>query len=81
MATSIDGFLIKPRYTTTQAADFLGCASSTVKKSRVTGQLFGSPAPKFMKLNRRVVYTHADLEAWLDQFHTHRNTAEYGGAA
>jgi len=65
----------KPRYSTGQAAAFIGCAPSTLKISRVTGTLLGSKAPPYRKLGRKVVYDRDALQAWLEQFGTRTNTA------
>lgn len=64
-----------PRFTTHQAARFIGCAPSTLKISRVTGTLLGRRAPAYRKLGRKVVYDRDVLQAWLEQFGTRTNTA------
>ena len=53
---------------TKQASEFLGLATSTLEKDRITGRL-GIP---FLKLGRRVAYDLRDLEAWIDR---HRRTS------
>ena len=75
------GFIAKPRYTTVEAADFIGCASNTLRMSRVSGVLLGVQAPPFRKFGRKVIYDHSELEGWLGQFETHTSTAQYGSAA
>lgn len=47
------------------AAAFLGTTPSTLRKSRVTGMLWGSPTPQFLKYGRVVRYRVSDLERWL----------------
>jgi len=66
----------KPRYTTQEAAIFLGCSPFTLKVSRTTGQLLGHGAPAYRKLGKRkVVHDIETLQAWLDQFGTRTSTA------
>lgn len=64
------------RFSTRDAAAFLGCAPTTLKISRINGVLFGREAPKYRKLGRRVVYDRTELAAWLEQFDVLRHTAE-----
>ncbi|BBN60267.1 helix-turn-helix domain-containing protein [Hydrogenovibrio marinus] len=59
---AFDGFL-----TSKEAAEFLGCAEITLRAARVSGVLFGLPAPAFKKLGRRVYYSIEELEAWVLQ--------------
>lgn len=47
------------------AADLLGTTPATLRKSRVTGSLWGLPTPVFYKFGRRVCYRTEDLERWL----------------
>jgi hypothetical protein len=54
--------------TSQQAADVLGCAESTLRKSRVTGRLFSVPAPPHRKLGKKVVYDPAALLDWIDRY-------------
>ena len=63
-------------YTTKSSAKFLDCAEQTLKQSRVTGKLFGVPAPKFIKLGNSVRYKRETLQAWCDQFTEVSNTGE-----
>ncbi len=60
---------------THQAAAEVGCAEYTLRVSRVTGTLFGKPAPKYRKLGRKVVYYREDLLAFLEQFDKQSNTS------
>jgi len=46
---------------TLAAARYVGLAKSTLDKLRTTS----SDGPRFLKLGRRVVYSVADLDAWL----------------
>ena len=64
-----------PRLDTHSSAAYLGCSSYTLKRSRITGNLLGSPAPAFRKLGRKVVYDVTTLQAWLEQFEPKPNTA------
>jgi hypothetical protein len=59
-----------------KAAEFIGCAVQTLKQSRVTGQLFGLPAPRFVKLGRSVRYKQSTLQNWCNQFSERRNTGD-----
>jgi hypothetical protein len=66
----------KERLSTKEAADFFGCAESTLKISRVTGLLLGSPAPTYYKIGRKVSYSRTTCQGWLDQFSPQKSTAE-----
>lgn len=66
---------IPARLNTSQAAQFLGCAPSTLKGSRVTGKLLGRSAPEYIKYSRKVVYEQPTLQIWLEQFGTRSSTA------
>ncbi len=47
---------------TEEAARWLGLSGRTLEKHRCTGK-----GPSFRKLGGRVVYTVADLQAWIDE--------------
>jgi len=47
-----------------------------LKKSRCTGELWGYPAPKFIKAKRKVLYRKSDLDAFLEQLPKFQNNAE-----
>lgn len=47
-----------------QAADYLGFRPATLRQSRWSGLLAGSPAPCHLTFGRSVRYQQADLEAW-----------------
>jgi excisionase family DNA binding protein len=53
-----------------EAAKFLGLATSTLAKLRLSGH-----GPVYCKLGRRVVYRREDLEAWLES-RAVRNTSD-----
>ena len=55
---------------TRQAAEQLGMSRRTLEKWRVEGN-----GPPFLKLGRRVLYSVADLEAWI-RSHRRRSTSE-----
>jgi predicted DNA-binding transcriptional regulator AlpA len=59
-----------PTLTPDAAAEFLGLASSTLAKMRLSGN-----GPVYCKLGRRVVYRMEDLEAWLES-RVVRNTSD-----
>ena len=63
------------RLNETQAAAFLGFQPSTIRKSRSTGLLAGVPAPRYLKLGKRVLYQVSVLNDWLGQFPEIQNTA------
>ena len=51
-----------PKLSVREAAAFLGLSKSTMDKLRCTGG-----GPVYLRLGRRVLYNHADLEAWAQQ--------------
>jgi len=51
-----------------------------LKKARHTGQLWGYPAPKFIKAKRKVLYRKSELDAFLAQIPTFQNNAQVGEA-
>jgi hypothetical protein len=51
-------------------------SSDGLKKSRSTGNLWGYPAPRFIKAKRKVLYRKTDLDAFLAQIPTFGNNAE-----
>ncbi len=59
-----------------KAAKILDCAPSTLRKSRVTGVLFGKPAPPYVKRGRKVDYNVPTLHKFNAQFHEQENTAQ-----
>lgn len=67
---------LPPKLDTYYAAEYIGCAPSTLKISRVTGRLLGHPAPKYIKYARKVVYDQDALKSWVENFGTRNNTAE-----
>jgi hypothetical protein len=48
------------RLRTPAAAEYLGCAESTLEKKRVSGD-----GPPFIRLGRIIVYDSRDLDVWL----------------
>ena len=66
----------KPRLSTKEAAEFIGCSPTTLIISRVQGRetLFGKPAPAYRKIGRKVVYDLVVLEEWLEQFEPQNKT-------
>jgi hypothetical protein len=62
-----------PEYlNTTEAADLLRVAVSTLAKMRCIG--LGGPA--YIKVGRKVLYERAELASWLDA-RRHRSTSDY----
>jgi len=45
-----------------RAAEFLGCSTSWLAKTRIKGG-----GPKYVKLGRKVLYPYAELEAWIQK--------------
>ncbi len=58
------------------AAEILGVAPSTLKQSRHTGQLFGRPAPPFLRCGRNIRYKFSALASFSDQFAEYQNTSQ-----
>ena len=57
-----------------KAALILGCSTNTLKQSRVTGVLFGKPAPLYEKHGRKVLYREDRLQEFNKQFLEQSNT-------
>lgn len=64
-----------PNLNTKDAATFLSVQPSTLEQWRWNGR-----GPKFVKLNRSVVYRMADLEAFLEARVFHSTTEAQAGA-
>ena len=62
-----------PNATTQQAAEFLSLSAQSLKQSRVSGELCGVQAPKFLKMGRTVRYKKETLIQWLEQFDEQSN--------
>ena len=60
------------RYSTPEAANYVGAARTTLEKWRITGQ-----GPIFIKVGRLVRYARSDLDAWLEK-RRRRSTADSG---
>ncbi|MCE8040783.1 hypothetical protein HOP60_01275 [Halomonas daqingensis] len=56
--------------------DLIPAQPTTARKARVTGNLFGRPAPRFVKRGRSVRYRLKDVLEWLAGGQTYANTAE-----
>jgi hypothetical protein len=61
---------LTPLMTVKEAADYLRLGVSTLNKLRVTGT-----GPKYFKMHRRITYTAADLDAYIEKHRT-RSTAQ-----
>ncbi|WP_043159323.1 helix-turn-helix domain-containing protein [Bradyrhizobium sp. Ai1a-2] len=57
------------RLDTKQAAEYVGCAKSTLDIMRVRGG-----GPRYIKIGRKVLYNSTDLDKWLEQ-HTFTSTS------
>jgi hypothetical protein len=66
---------MKKRINTKEAADYLGCAATTLKISRSTGTLLGHLAPAYRKIGRTVLYDISALNEWVEQFPPVLNTS------
>jgi hypothetical protein len=64
-----------PPLNTEQAAELIGCAPYTLKRSRCDGELFARPAPVFRKMGRKVVYDADVIRQWIAAFPVKPNTA------
>ena len=53
-----------PRMDDKTASAYLGTTPATLRKSRVTGTLWGFPTPEYLKLGRKVLYERKVLDAW-----------------
>ena len=62
------------RYTTHDAASFLGFTPGTLNTSRCTGKLAGISPPAFFKIGSKVFYGGKTLREWRDQFIEHVKT-------
>lgn len=63
-----------------QAAASIGTTAATLRKSRVTGELWGCPTPQYVKFGRTVRYRSDDLARWKRE-HGKVCTSTAGGAA
>lgn len=63
-----------------QASLYLGLEPATLKTSRSTGTLMGSPAPAWLKFGRTVRYKRETLEAWAKQYGEVFSPSMVGGA-
>ncbi len=60
----------------TPAAAYLGCSTSSLNHSRLTGELLGVPAPPFVRAGRTVLYLRDDPDTWLESLPRHRHVAD-----
>ena len=60
----------------TDSANYLKCAESTLRQSRVSGLLLGVSAPKYLKMGNTIRYKLSTLDVWLEQFNEKENTAQ-----
>ncbi len=59
--------LIKPYLTSDEAAEFLGTTPQVIKSSRIGGELFGRPAPEFIRVGaRKICYCKSTLIEWIE---------------
>lgn len=66
------------RLNTVEAAEFLGVAYESLKRSRWSGLLWGRSAPRYIKEGRgNVRYLRTTLEEWLRQSREVPNTGAY----
>ena len=63
------------RFTSRQAAAYIGCSPTTLKISRSKGTLFGQVAPCYRKMGRTVFYELGILDEWIERFPTIANTS------
>jgi len=67
---------LDPLLNEVEAAKVLGSTPSSIKQSRYTGELFGFPAPRYLKMGRSTKYRLSTLLEFRDQFPEFQNTAE-----
>ena len=64
--------------TTDAAADYLGVASNTLRRSRWSNELCGVRPPEFMKLGTKTVrYRREALDEWLSNFGSFTNNRQF----
>lgn len=68
------------RYSTIEAATYLGLQPTTLRNARWSGKLCGTQSPRFIKYGSKVVYTGQTLREWRDQFEEHGAPAELATA-
>ncbi len=61
---------------TKETALLIRCSVSTLKKSRLTGEMFNVTAPPYKKMGKSVRYDKAEVQAWLNQFKSQTSTAQ-----
>ncbi len=61
--------------TSIEAAHRLHISESHLRRSRVEDLLGGRPAPQFIKVGSKVLYSEEDLLDWLREIPRHRNTS------
>ncbi len=79
MTTTTESTSNKRAFTPKQACDYLGIDTETdaLKKSRSTGILWGTQAPKFCKVGtKKVIYLKEDLDSFLESFERYDNNAQ-----
>ena len=54
--------------TTNDVAEHLQVNPDLIIRSRVSGQLMGVKAPKYLKMGRTVRYEESTIEEWLNNF-------------
>jgi len=62
------------RFTSKQAAAYIGCSPTTLKISRSRGTLFGQAAACYRKMGRTVFYELSILDEWIEHLPTISNT-------
>lgn len=62
--------------TNKEAAEYIGCAPSTLKQSRSSEKLFGKVPPKHLKMGTSVRYKLSTLDEWMSQFTERSNTMQ-----
>ena len=66
-------------FETDHGATYIAVSPTSLKISRLTGELCGQPAPEFKKAERKVIYLRSVLDQWLDELPGYKNTAQAGG--
>ena len=63
-------------FNTRHAAEYTDTSEQSFKRSRVTGELCGKPAPEFKKAGRKVFYLRVVLDKWLADLPGYKNNAQ-----
>lgn len=69
-------FFLQSGLNSHKAAEYIGVAEYTLRRSRTAGILLGKEAPSYRKMGRKVIYELETLQNWRNQFEPQTNTAQ-----